>query len=227
MASMFWGRSHFYFRQTDLFSLLDYFSCLLIVHWYGVFTPSDFFVLVFSSSPSTQQHRREIPARRDDEPYMQRKIRNPPFILPPLLRMGGERNWMGIKQTVRGVSSFVCVHVNINCHQLGCYCIYQKEGSIAPTWKEEEEKEEKRSVCVILNISLRFLIFSLSLSPPFKIQKNIVFLLSFLRIYYYSFNPLIRVSGSWLFFFLGSLKFLHTHTLRIHTPIKKKGEKIK
>jgi hypothetical protein len=106
---------------------------------------------------------------------------------------------MGIKQTVRGVSSFVCVHVNINCHQLGC-CIYQKEGSIAPTWKEEEEEKEKRSVCVILNISLRFLI-SLSLSPPFKIQKNIVFLLSFLRIYYYSFNPLIRVSGSWLFFF--------------------------
>lgn len=126
----------------------------------------------------------------------------------------------GIKQTVRGVSFVVCVHVNINCHQLGC-CIYQKEGSIAPTWKEKEEKEKE--VCVILNISLRFLIFSLSLSPPFKIQKK------------FSFSPLfseyiiIHSTPSSVFrglgFFFSRIFKIPSHTLRIYTPIKKKGEK--
>ncbi len=88
--------SRFYFRQTDLFCLLDYFflftHCSLI---YIVFTPTlIFFVLVFSSSPSTsQQHRREIPARRDDGPYMQRKIRNPPLFCPHCCVWGREIQW--------------------------------------------------------------------------------------------------------------------------------------
>lgn len=135
---------------------------------------------------------------------------------------------MNGNQTDREGCVVVCVRARQYKLPPAGVLLYLPEGGQHRTDLEgRRRKRKKRSVCVILNISLRFLILSLSLSPPFKIQKNIVFLLSFLRIYYYSFNPLIRVSGSWLFFFLGSLKFLHTHTLRIHTPIKKKGEKIK